>query len=97
MPATPAFGFVQAGRDPEKSSQEVRYVGGCSSLLSQPSTLSVFSGSGWSQSKHRNMREPFRSEGDAKIRDAPQVGHLGRFAWPMTQFCYRSGASSISK
>ena len=29
------------------------YFGGCSSLLSQPNTLSVFSGSGRSHSKHR--------------------------------------------
>ena len=70
-----------AQRSARELTQGGSYFGGCSSLLSQPNTLSVFSGSGRSHSKHWNMRGPFRSEGDAtKIRYAPHLGHLNRFA-----------------
>jgi hypothetical protein len=64
----------------------VPYFGGCSSLLSQPNTLSVFRGSGRSQSKHWSVRFPFPSEGSAKTRGAPHVGQVGRSASPMEQF-----------
>ena len=61
------------------------YFGGCSSLLSQRITLSVFSGSSLSQSKHRNVRCPLPSGGSAKTRYAPQLGQVGRSAWPMAR------------
>jgi hypothetical protein len=48
------------------------YFGGCSSPFSQPNALSVLIGSGWSHSKHWNIRGPFQCEGAAtKIRYAP--------------------------
>ena len=56
------------------------YFGGCSSLLSQANTLSVFRGSGWPQSKHWNVRCPLPSGGSAKIKYAPQLGQVGRLA-----------------
>src|ERR1700688_102756 len=66
-----------AQRSAERRTKGGGYFGGCSSLLSQPNTLSVLSGSGWSHSKHWNMRGPLPSEGDAtKIRYAPHLGHL---------------------
>ena len=67
------------------------YFGGCasdyipkpSSLLSQPVVVSVFRGSGPSQSKHCNLRGPLPSGGSARIKSAPQLGQVGRLAWPM--------------
>src|SRR5258705_9880917 len=60
------------------------YVGGCSSPLSQPITLSGLIGSGWSHSKHWNIRDPFPSEGAATtIRYAPHLAHLNRSSSPM--------------
>ena len=71
------------------------YFGGCSSLLSQLITRSVFSGSGRSQSKHCNVRGPSPPGGSAKVRGAPHMGQDGRFAWPMEQFCQWSKRPSI--
>jgi hypothetical protein len=61
------------------------YFGGCSSLFSQRITLSVFRGSGRSQSKHWKVRCPLPSGGSAKTRYAPQLGQVGRSAWPMAR------------
>ena len=52
------------------------YSGGRSSLLSQPNTLSVFRGSGCSQSKHWNVRGPLPPGGSARIRCAHSEGKL---------------------
>ena len=58
------------------------YSGGCSSpLFNHPVTLSVFSGSGPSHSKHWNVRLPLPPGGNARIRSAPQPGHFGRLVW----------------
>ena len=59
------------------------YLGGCSSLFSQPITLSVLRGSGPSHSRHRNKRVPTTPGGSAGMRCAPQLGHVGRSGWPM--------------
>jgi hypothetical protein len=59
------------------------YFGGCSSLLSQPVACSVFRGSGPSQSKHWGLRCPLPSGGSARNKSAPQLGQVGRLAWPM--------------
>jgi len=59
------------------------YFGGCSSLFNQPVTLSVFSGSGPSQSKHWNVRCPLPPGGSARIKKPPQRGQVGRSACPM--------------
>jgi len=61
-----------------------RYFGGCSSLFSQPNTLSVFMGSGRSQSKHWNVRCPLPSGGRAKTIGDRQMGQIGRSPWGMT-------------
>jgi hypothetical protein len=66
--------------------QAAPYVGGCSSLLSQPVTRSVFIGSGQSQSRHWSLRFPFPSKGSAKTKGAPQLGQVGR-SWPIKRFC----------
>src|SRR6266436_8699203 len=60
------------------------YFGGCSSLFNQPVTLSVFSGSGPSQSKHWNVRCPLPPGGSARINNSPQWGQVGRLARPIT-------------
>lgn len=65
-----------------------------SSPLSQPMTLSVFRGSGRSQSKHWNVRLPLPSGGSAKTSGAPHSGHVGRSAWPMEQYWQWSKYSS---
>ena len=54
------------------------YFGGCSSLLSQPVAASDFSGSGRSQSRHCMVRLPLPPGGNARIKKAPQSGHVGR-------------------
>jgi hypothetical protein len=59
------------------------YLGGCSSLLNQPATLSVFSGSAPSQSRHWNVRCPLPPGGSARIKKAPQWGQVGRSACPI--------------
>ena len=59
------------------------YFGGCSSPFNQPVALSVFSGSGPSQSKHWNVRCPLPLGGSARIKKAPQWGQVGRLACPM--------------
>jgi hypothetical protein len=72
------------------------YFGGCNSLLSQPIARSVFSGSSdRSQSKHWNVRGPLPPGGSAKVRGAPHMGQVGRFARPMEQFCQWSKCPSI--
>jgi hypothetical protein len=43
------------------------YLGGCSSLSSQPFTCSIFRGSGRSQSKHGNMRCPLPPGGSCGL------------------------------
>jgi hypothetical protein len=73
------------------------YFGGCSSLVSQRAALSVFSGSGPSQSKHWNVRGPLPPGGSARIKLAPQVGQVGLLAWPMEQFCQGTKCPSIRK
>src|SRR5712672_3243866 len=60
------------------------YFGGCSSPFNQPVALSVFRGSGPSQSKHWNVRGPLPG-GSARIEKAPQPGQVGRSAWPMIE------------
>ncbi len=45
-----------------------RYRGGCSSPFNQPVALSVFIGSGPSQTKHWRVRDPLPREGNAKMR-----------------------------
>jgi hypothetical protein len=50
---------------------------------SQPDTWSDFKGSGRSQSKHWNVRGPLPPGGSARIRCAPQLGHVSRSAWSM--------------
>jgi hypothetical protein len=57
--------------------------GGCNSPSSQPVTLSVFRGSGRSQSKHRNVRCPLPPGGSAWTMLAPQPGQVGRSVLPM--------------
>jgi len=59
------------------------YFGGCNSPSSQPVTLSVFRGSGRSQSKHRNVRCPLPPGGSAWTMLAPQPGQVGRSVLPM--------------
>jgi hypothetical protein len=54
------------------------YLGGCSSLESQPFAASDFSGSGRSQSTHCVMRLPLPPGGSARIMVAPQVGQVCR-------------------
>jgi hypothetical protein len=49
----------------------------------RPVTLSVFRGSGRSQSKHRNVRCPLPPEGSAWTMLAPQPGQVGRSVLPM--------------
>src|SRR5271156_6675062 len=74
---------LRTGQSPIQTRPRRLYSGGRNSLLSQPMTLSVFMGSGWSQSKHWNVRFPFPSGGSAKTSGAPQSGQVGRLAWPM--------------
>ena len=59
------------------------YFGGSNSPFNQPVALSVFNGSGRSQSKHWNVRGPSPPGGSARIKKAPQLGQVGRLAWPM--------------
>jgi hypothetical protein len=75
--------------------QAAPYVGGCSSLLSQPVTRSVFIGSGQSQSRHWSLRFPFPSKGSAKTKGAPHLGQVGRSAWPIRRFCRRSAGRQL--
>jgi hypothetical protein len=46
----------------------VLYFGGCNSLFNQPVAVSVFRGSGLSQSKHWNVRLPLPPGRSARIR-----------------------------
>src|SRR5260370_35395321 len=63
--------------------QDWNYFGGCNSLFSQPVALSVFSGSGPSQSKHWNVRCHLPLGGSARIKKAPQWGQVGPLACPI--------------
>src|SRR5260370_24679923 len=71
-----AMGFVgHRYSDGGKGRQLGRpYLGGCSSLLSEPVALSVFMGSGPSQFKHCNVRGSLPPGGSASIKSAPQLG-----------------------
>jgi hypothetical protein len=60
------------------------YFGGRSPLSIQRIALSVFIGSGRSQSKHCNVRRPVPPAGSVKVRLAPHLGQVGRPASPMT-------------
>src|SRR3982074_1625558 len=55
-------------------------------VVIQPVALSVFMGSGPSQSKHWNVRCPLPPGGSARIKKAPQWGQVGRSACPMEEF-----------
>jgi hypothetical protein len=68
----------------QNSSPERIYFGGCSSPFNQPVALSDFSGSGRSQSKHWNVRCPLPPGGNARIKNSPQWGQVGRLACPIT-------------
>ena len=59
------------------------YLGGCNSPFSQPIALSVFMGSGLSQTKHCHLRGPSPAGGNAKMRSAPHLGQVSRSACPM--------------
>jgi hypothetical protein len=70
------------------------YFGGCSSLLSQPFTCSIFGGSGRSQSKHGNVRCPLPPGGSCglgslqrKARAAPRDQPYGQH--PLMSFPQR--------
>jgi hypothetical protein len=60
------------------------YFGGCSSPFNQPVALSVFSGSGPSQSRHWNVRCPLPLGGSARIKNSPQWRQIGRLACAIT-------------
>jgi hypothetical protein len=87
------------GRGPSrrKLAGSFHRFGGCSSPINQPVAFSVFIGSGRSQSKHWNVRCPSPPGGSARIKNAPQCGHVGRSAWPIRQFAAGSQISSIQK
>ncbi|SRR6266446_9827642 len=68
----------------QNSSPERIYFGGCSSPFNQPVALSDFSGSGRSHSKHWNVRCPLPPGGNARIKNSPQWGQVGRLACPIT-------------
>ena len=84
------------GAAPERGHPGGAYLGGRSSLLSQPITLSAFSGSGPSQSKHWKVRFPLPSGGSAKTIGAPHSGHVGRLAWPIVASMNRSVNDCLS-
>jgi hypothetical protein len=62
------------------------YFGGFNSPFNQPVALSVFRGSGRSQSIHWSLRGPFPPGGSARIKGAPQCRQVGLSAWPMQIF-----------
>jgi hypothetical protein len=83
--------------EPEKLVGSFHRFSGCSSPINQPVAFSVFIGSGRSQSKHWNVRGPSPPGGSARIKNAPQCGHVGRSAWPIRHFAAGSQISSIQK
>ena len=77
------------------------YLGGCSSLFNQPVTISAFSGSGPSQSKHWNVRCPLPPGGSARIKNVVRPAKHGRSGctWPQANHnaVYLKSASAAKK
>jgi hypothetical protein len=78
-----AFGHTTVCTSIQETMPNIAHSGGRSSLLSQPVTVGVFSGSGRSHSKHWNVRGPLPPGGSARIKKAPQSGQVGSLALPI--------------
>ncbi len=71
------------------------YFGGCNSPFNQRVAVSVFIGSGRSQSRHWSVRGPLPPGGSARSKCAPQWGQVGRSAWPTPYFAARPKAGQL--